>query len=505
MEFFNRQGSPLYLYGAAAGLLFVMATAIYSILKSPLSHVPGPWYTRYTGLVLAYHWLNGSRCEYIHQLHQKYGPVVRVTPVEADICSVSAKQQIYAVKERYIKSSWYTRLVGGAAQAGSLSVFSTQDIDTHRRYRRLLSSPLSESSLKTVEPTIRSRVDLALERMTEELKVRGVMDVYKWSMFMTTDVIGELTFGQSFRMLELPLGQKSQYIEDLQTVSTVGAYRTTFPTLMRFLQNSGVPTPWHAMNRAAEAGRNIRSYAMQSLERYRRLVESGEKEVKQTLFTKVFKAEEEETMKFNEIVANAQTYIVAGSDTTAHSLTYLLWSVCKDPTIQDRLVQEVQQLPDDDNSLVDHDLWDLPYLNRVIDETLRLYTAAPAGLPRLVPPEGDTLDGYWFKGGTVVATQAYSLHRDPEIYPEPEKFDPDRWANPTRAMKDAFMPFGGGARICIGLHLAKMELRLATALFFRRFPNARVSEMEGMCDEDMQPSIYFLLGPKGKRCLIQAE
>lgn len=59
--------------------------------------------------------------------------------------------------------------------------------------------------------------------------------------------------------------------------------------------------------------------------------------------------------------------------------------------------------------------------------------------------------------------------------------------------------------VCIGMHLAKMELRLAAALFFRAFPNARVSGLEGMSDGDMDEAIYFLLAPKGKRCLLEAS
>lgn len=58
--------------------------------------------------------------------------------------------------------------------------------------------------------------------------------------------------------------------------------------------------------------------------------------------------------------------------------------------------------------------------------------------------------------------------------------------------------------VCIGLHLARMELRLTTAHFFRTFPNARVSTLEGFCDDDMEPAMFFLLTPKKKRCLIEA-
>lgn len=82
-------------------------------------------------------------------------------------------------------------------------MFTARDMEQHARYRRLLSGPMSESSLKSVEHIVRARVDLAIERMAEEMKKRGAADVMKWWQFFSTDVIGELTFGESFRMLEI--------------------------------------------------------------------------------------------------------------------------------------------------------------------------------------------------------------------------------------------------------------------------------------------------------------
>lgn len=82
------------------------------------------------------------------------------------------------------------------------NLFTTVDVEFHRRHRRLLSGSLSETSLKAVHPIVEQRVELAIERMKQEMQTRGAADVFKWFLFMATDVIGELTFGESFRMLE---------------------------------------------------------------------------------------------------------------------------------------------------------------------------------------------------------------------------------------------------------------------------------------------------------------
>lgn len=79
---------------------------------------------------------------------------------------------------------------------------TTSDVKYHRRHRKLLSAGLAETSLKTVEPSIVSKVNLCVQRMGEEMEKRGIVDVYKWFVFMTADVIGDLSFGESFHMLE---------------------------------------------------------------------------------------------------------------------------------------------------------------------------------------------------------------------------------------------------------------------------------------------------------------
>ncbi|KAL9081228.1 MAG: hypothetical protein Q9157_000203 [Trypethelium eluteriae] len=363
-----------------------------------------------------------------------------------------------------------------------------------------------------MEATIRKRIDLAIQSMQEESKTRGVTDIYKWWIFLATDVIGELTFGDSFRMLEQgkvrnldsismsrqnDVYQKNQYSLDLEKTAKTSSLRATFPTLVKFARLSPIPIP--VFKEVANASQRTFNYANESIQRHKRLVASEPATSNRTLFTKLFQAGEE-GLPDHEILSEAQTYIVAGSDTTANTLTYLVWSVCRHPEIKQRLVQELATLPE---GFSDQDTRSCEFLQYVIQETLRLFSAAPSALPRVVPDGGRNLAGYWLPGGATVSTQAYSLHRDPLLFPEPESFNPSRWEKARKEMRDAFMPFGGGSRICIGLNLAQMELRIATAHFFRSFPNAKVTRAENFGEEDMDPMIYFLLIPKGKRCLIQ--
>jgi cytochrome P450 len=107
-------------------------------------------------------------------------------------------KEIHKTNSRFLKTVFYRNMVSGAVN----NVFSTMDTKFHSVHRRLLASPISDSSLTRFEPLITDRINLTVSKIKQELESRGVADVFKWWFFMATDIIGELSFGDSFRMLE---------------------------------------------------------------------------------------------------------------------------------------------------------------------------------------------------------------------------------------------------------------------------------------------------------------
>lgn len=210
-----------------------------------------------------------------------------------------------------------------------------------------------------------------------------------------------------------------------------------------------------------------------------------------------------EVLDEKDVVCEATGLIVAGSDTTSSTLTYLVWAVLSRPELKAALEQELATLPP---RYGDQELEKLPLLGAIIEETLRLYGAAPGGLPREVPPAGATLAGYYIPGGTTVTTQAYTIHRDESIYPNANVFNPHRWldtssqneSSSSALAKTANHPFGAGSRVCLGIHLAQMELRLATAEFFRNCRGARLAP--STTPESMEMENFFLVAPRSHRC-----
>ncbi|OIW26271.1 cytochrome P450 [Coniochaeta ligniaria NRRL 30616] len=470
------------------GLSVVLLNVVISGLRSPLSSLPGPWYTKFTNVVLRFQILTGRRIHYVDYLHQRYGPVVRIAPDEVAVNDVEAFSQIHKIGAGFLKSQWYDTVT-----AWEPGIFEMRDPRQHAARRRLFARAFSNSSLRrNWEAEIRAKGDLAVARIKADALAGGA-DILKWWTLMTTDVISHLAFGESFHMLET--GKKTPYIDAIQSALLGSVLRTEAPWLHRAARwlpfeglQSIVTSDDVVYEHGALAVRNMRNQSANTQNLFGQMLADADKEDKSSISDSSIRTE-------------AGNFIVAGSDTTAVTLTYLVWAVLKNPVLQQQLEEEVAGLSPE---LDADELTNAPLLNSVIEETLRLYGAAPGALPRVVPGNGVEFCGNHIPGGTVVSTQAFSLHRDASLFPDPNRFDGYRFIDKstvTDSQKIAFSPFGAGSRICLGLHLAWMELRLGAALFFRECRGARLES--SMTDEMMEMDNRFLIAPKGKRCIVE--
>lgn len=160
---------------------------------------------------------------------------------------------------------------------------------------------------------------------------------------------------------------------------------------------------------------------------------------------------------------------VAGHETSARTMAFMLYSLHENPDVAAYLRQELNDVIPAEQPPTLEDLKRLPYLTRVIKEVLRLYPPAPA-FPR-DPVTAETLDGVRLEAGAYVLVAPYFTHRHPDFWSEPERFDPDRFL-PERERElhpYAYCPFGGGNRICIGNSFAMLEMSVLTAVLARRF------------------------------------
>ncbi|KAK7949267.1 cytochrome P450 [Apiospora aurea] len=482
----------LLLAVAASALAFSLVRAA----RCPVSKIPGPWYSRFTRLVLKYHILAGREMYHLDDLHRRHGPVVRIAPGEVAVADLAAYARIHRVGSPFLKGPWYDSVNPG--------IFALRDPKRHGERRRLFARAFSKTALRANwEAAVRRTVEKTMGRIKAEAEAEGgSADVLKWWTLMATDVIAHLSFGESFDMVGL--GRTTPYVNAIQSSLLSSGLRWELPLLHAVARR----LPVRAVQEVVNCEALIARYSGKAV---RNLRESGRA---QNLFSQIVALsaspdaaaekdkEEREAQSHHlsdlSVRLEATNLIVAGSDTTASTMTYLVWAVLKRPQLQCRLEEEVAVLP---AGFTEVDLEALPLLNSVIDETLRLYGAAPGALQRYVPEGGATMAGYFLPAGTVVCTQAYTMHRDGAVFEHPESFDEDRFMRPqSREQKLAFSAFGTGSRICLGIHLARMELRLATALFFRECRGARLSP--DTTDAVMEMEHHFLVAPKGHFCNI---
>jgi len=149
-----------------------------------------------------------------------------------------------------------------------------------------------------------------------------------------------------------------------------------------------------------------------------------------------------------DMAAECMDHMAAGIDTTGDALCFIMWQLSQPESqqVQSRLRHECQQ--DADISFER-----LPWLNAVVMEGLRCFPPIPMSLPRRVPAQGRTVDGYHLPAGTVVSGQAWSVHRlNDAVFPDPDTFKPERWLNVDMEadMKRLMWAFSSGGRGCIG-------------------------------------------------------
>ncbi|XP_014788122.1 cytochrome P450 3A8 [Octopus bimaculoides] len=168
------------------------------------------------------------------------------------------------------------------------------------------------------------------------------------------------------------------------------------------------------------------------------------------------------------LIAQSVLFLLAGHETTATTLAFLSYSLALHPEIQDRLHQEIvsvlgEDMPDYNN------IQRLPFLDMCLDETLRMYPSA-IRIQREVS-NNVQVSGWTFPKDTDISLSVYPLHHDPEYWPEPEKFIPERFSPECKEKIHpyAYIPFGAGPRICLGMKLARLESKLAIARLVKKY------------------------------------
>lgn len=492
------------IVGAFAALsLLLYKYVLYPLFLSPLSRIPGAYFTSHI-IPLSGH--TGANTRAVFAAHQKHGPVVRLGPNEISCVTPTALRVIYT--GGFEKGTFYE---DAFVNYGIPPMFAGLSSKPHSVRKRMMASVYSKSLLQTSPDMEKLSHNIIYDRLLPILRLEAgkgsQLDVFDFSQAIAMDFISAYLFGLS--------------------------------SGTDFMNNPDFRRHWYktyeiAKNLHPQERRNgeIETWCLQLCEatdRFLHSVDQGavSKLVSQpVVFARVFEGLSQspeakyKTDPSHIMLATASEmldHLIAGHETSAITLTYLMHQLSQRPELQARLRKELLTL--DPPILTDkpidklpspRSIDALPLLDSILQETLRLHSAGPARQPRLTPhvPGGTTIDNYaHIPGGVVVSANAYTLHRNPQVFPEPESWIPERWLlddddepateRKREEMRRWFWAFGSGARMCIGSHFALQEMKLVTAAIYTNYVTEVVD------DEGMEQIDAYIARPRGEKLLLR--
>jgi cytochrome P450 len=385
----------------------------------------------------------------LQQLARKYGDIVSMPVLRMNRILLNRPdyiQQLLILDHAKLHKSMLTKLVIGPLLGQGLLI---SEGDFWRRQRRLAQPAFHRSRTNEYSPVM---VDCALERM-QHWQAGETRNIAEEMMKLTLEVAVRTLFGTS-----LPGDSES-----------IGKAMTF---LMRYYLRRGrspwrVPASW-----PTPANRRARREVEYMDSLIYGIISDRKKDTqpRNDLLSLLMAAMNEDGSRMSErqVRDESMTLFVAGHETTALSLSWTWYLLSENPEAESRLHEELRSVLGGQPAEVS-DLEKLPYLNAVIQESLRLYP--PAFIMARMNVEPVSVGGYKIPPRSTLLASQWVMHRDPRYYEQPERFMPERWLNglEQRLPPGAYFPFGDGPRRCIGQGFAQLETALVVAAIAQKF------------------------------------
>ncbi|KAI2602748.1 cytochrome P450 [Hypoxylon sp. NC1633] len=463
--------------------LYWAGISIYNLYFHPLSKYPGPrlWAISRLPYGLCLH--RGRLPQTVKCMHDRYGSIIRIAPDELSFVEASAWRDIMVPKPGHGPFDKWTKYLNPAIN-GTYSILTEPTTDGHARIKRQLNHGFSDKALQAQESMFQGHVDTLIRRIrTATNNGEKKFDMHEWYTWVTSDIMGELVFGESFGCLED--GKHHHWVSILIS----GFISVVDMTFLRFFKVTETLVSLYIPARIQELRRQIHDYAVEKVDK--RLSQDTNKPD----FMHYMQRQNKDTapMTRAEIDTTLSALVVAGGETTATFLSGLTFYLVQYPEVLRKLEAEIRSAFKSEQEITGVSTNKLPYFNACIKEGLRLTPAVPFGHPRIVPPGGDEVCGQRLPGQTKLTLIAYAMYRSERNFKNAAAFYPERWLSWNGYdNRDAFEPFSLGTRNCIGKNLAQAEFRIILA---RTIFNFNLSLPEGERDigwEWPDQNIYML-------------
>jgi cytochrome P450 len=411
----------------------------------PRKHAPGP-----PGIYGVRNLVRFARHQLVvmRDLADRYGDVVEMKVLGKPFFFVSHPDDVEAVLIKHARSMQRDQFVGVLARALGQGLLTSEG-ELWKRQRKLMAQAFVPKRIRSYGDAMVRVTDAAIAPWRDGQTINLHQEISR----VTMEVVADVLFGSG-------VGPEGVHTVR-EAMEVVNEFFANSPEAIAKLPG-WVPTPRNvAMNRAVKQIDEII---------FRIIAKRRAGEPRDDLLGTLLAAQDDDGAKMTDaqLRDEAVTLFLAGHETTALALAHCLYLLSKSPDVERRLYAEIAaalggRLPNAD------DVRALPFTERVLKETMRLYP--PAWTASREASEEVEVGGYVIPKGAQVLTSQWIVHRDPRWFPNPEGFDPDRWT-PERS-KDlprfAYFPFGGGPRICIGNQFALMEASLLLATITQRF------------------------------------
>ncbi|EXJ71806.1 uncharacterized protein A1O5_05616 [Cladophialophora psammophila CBS 110553] len=438
----------------AVSCALLILSYLLRVLFSPLRDVKGPALARYTRLWELYQNWEGRLEQVTVALHKRYGPIVRLAPNRFSIGDPAAIRTIYGPGSKFYKSNYYIPF--GAPSMEHKDVFSETSNAKHALERRKTSNMYAMSSLVSYEPFVDKVNGEFMAALAGHAEHRRAFDLFTWMQFYAFDVIGEITLGRSFGLIEAGYDKDgllhAVHVGSISYGSMVGLVPEIHPWYLRVLKVLPIENHWNVTQRVIlrEIGARMQGASFSDRKDFlAKCVESN-------------KAGKLDQFTMNNVIGSN---IGAGSDTTGISMTAIIYFLMKHPDCLQKLREEVDTAARQgnlSNPVTFQEGQKLSYLQATIKEALRLHAAVGQILSRVVPEGGAQLAGRHFPEGTVVGINAWVIHSDESIWgKDVHEFRPERWLVDKERLAfldQHFLAFGAGARTCIGKNISLLEM-----------------------------------------------
>ncbi|KAJ2305962.1 hypothetical protein IWW55_001682 [Coemansia sp. RSA 2706] len=457
-----------WLFGTYS-LSRLLYRVVFGLFFAPLRNLPGSTLSKISMIQVKLDAVQGNLGERTESDYYKYGDIYRIGPKSVVVSNPADVKRVLST-HRFRKSRIYQNFA-----VVDDTTFSTLSAELTHTRRKQVGPAFTHSYLSAMEPTILDcGAKAIMEKWDAELAAAGKDEVvvnYAYHFLCSTfDVISALGYGQRFHALR---DNNTRIMDWVKDTTLLCSLRVIFKNVGAF------PVSLYTRKLIDSIDEFI-TFGNSACDRRREQLQKGMDKPKDILQALIDAEDPDSKVKMtrSQITAENIVFLVAGTDTTALTLTWTIHYLMLYPDVYRRAVHEVRSKFAREHLITYAEgKAQLPYIEAVIYESLRIRAVSGTALPRVVPAGGATFQGHYLPAGTQINVNIAGANHHQETWDQPRLFNPERFLEDPKA-KHNVLTFSSGVRICPGRNLAQYEMMTTVANLLKNYDIALTNDAE---------------------------